>query len=206
MKISVITATIRPEGLQMVREGLREQTMQDFEWLVEIGLGFKKDFSAAMNRGIKRAKGDLIVFCNDFIKPPPDGLERFWRAYEENPDMAFVAPMGKQSGGTIRWDWRTHQTWDIPFTHFEMDWCAVPKKLLYEVGGLDEEMDEKCWGPTNVNLGLRLSLAHTLRCLHDNPAVGYDHELTTDREGDLAFHNQRLDEFRRGLRIDYLTP
>lgn len=202
IRISVITATIRPEGLEMVRDALRKQTVREFEWLVEVGLGFEKDFSKSMNRAIRRAKGDLLVFCTDWQAPPEDGLERFWKAYQENPNAAFVSPLVKDG----RDDWRTHKTWDIPFTHFEMDWCAVPKKLAYQVGGLDEEMDEKCWGPTNVNFGLRLELDGVrLICLHDNVAHGKDHAITNDRELDLSFHNHRLQEFRMGKRIDYLT-
>lgn len=34
MKISVITPTVRPEGLSLVEKALREQTFRDFEWII----------------------------------------------------------------------------------------------------------------------------------------------------------------------------
>ena len=34
MKISVITPSIRPEGLKILQECLAQQTFKDFEWLV----------------------------------------------------------------------------------------------------------------------------------------------------------------------------
>ena len=205
--ISVITASIRPDGLKQVQESLAEQTFQNFEWLVEIGLMNKHDFSEAMNRGLKRAKGELIVFVNDYISLPIDGLQKFWDAYQKHPDTLFTAPLGQTKGEDISWDWRKNRSPDEPcnFMQWEIDLASAPKKILFEVGGFDETMDEFCWGPTNVNMGLRVELAgYKIRCLNTNPAVGFNHERTTDREDDLEYNNSRLDQFRRGLRLHFL--
>ena len=67
MKISVITPSIRPEGLKIVRECLLNQTFKDFEWLVDINWTGKHDLNASFNRLIRRASGELIVFYQDYI-------------------------------------------------------------------------------------------------------------------------------------------
>ena len=66
-KISVITPTIRPAGLAILRKCLLEQTFTSFEWLVDINYTGKHDLNASYNRLIKRAKGELIVSLQDYI-------------------------------------------------------------------------------------------------------------------------------------------
>src|ERR1035437_8527622 len=84
MKISVITPSIRCEGLKIVQQSLEKQTFQDFEWLTEIGIpGRGHDLNAAYNRMLRRAKGELIVSLQDFIKAPPQYLQKFWDAYQK---------------------------------------------------------------------------------------------------------------------------
>lgn len=195
-RISVITPTIRPEGLKIAREGLLKQTFKDFEWIVKINTTGEVDFNKAMNEAIGQAKGELVVSLQDFISIPEDGLQKFWDAYQKE-DTFYTAPVGD--------DWRKERT-ECNWQEWEIDWGCVSKKALYEIGGFDEELD-KYWGFDNVNVGLRADMAgYKFKCLKDNIAFGYEHERENEfiQKRNPDFHNERLDLIRRGLKINCL--
>ena len=76
MKISVLTPSIRPDGLEVLQKSLERQTFQNFEWLVEIGMPKRGcDLSASLNRMLRRAEGEIIVMVQDYIKIPNHSLE-----------------------------------------------------------------------------------------------------------------------------------
>lgn len=154
-KISVVSPTIRPRGLEPIRESLLNQTFTEFEWLTEVGLD-KHDLNAAFNRMIKRASGELIVFAEDFMKFPPDYLQKFWDAYQLDPNVFWTAPVGKTlDWKEIKWDWRGYSdAVDTTYNCWEIDSGAAPKKALYDIGGFDEELDQ-FWSCDNVSVGWR---------------------------------------------------
>lgn len=219
MKISVVTPTIRPESLADMRDSLKNQTLDksEFEWLVDINISGEHDLNAAFNRLIKRAKGELIVFYEDYTRILPDGLERFWKAYQDHPGTLFTAPLGKVSawGESPRWDWRAMKQDEsqVDYTNCrwqtcELDWGAIPKAILYDIGGFDEELD-RYWSCDNVNVGKRADLAgYKFKCVFTNPAVALDHDAFIEhpfRERfKPEFNGLRMDEFEDGLKIDYL--
>lgn len=224
MKISVVCPTIRPAGLIPVYESLKNQTLQDFEFLVEFG--FPKqghDLNAAFNRMLRRAQGELVVFYEDYAKIPSNGLEKFWDAYKQEPDVFWTAPLGKvddlDNHAEPRWDWRAYSDqveqvgnsisrvskWDT----WEIDWGAAPLKALKEIGGFDEELDI-FWSSDNVNVGLRAELAgYRFKNLFSNPAVVYDHDKFAPHPFRHRFNPEytakRLDEFRNGLKLPPLV-
>jgi GT2 family glycosyltransferase len=192
-----------------------EQTFQDFEWLVEIGHG-RHDLNAAYNRMLRRAKGELFVSMQDFIKAPPDYLQKFWDAYQERPNAFFTAPVGKVDNldytGEPKWDWRAWTNgeenpkympskWDC----WEIDSGCAPMKALKEIGGFDEELD-KHWSCDNVNVGCRAELAgYEFLNLFSNPVIVFDHDAfiphpfrANFKEG---FNNKRLAMFRGGMTL-----
>lgn len=223
MKISVISPSIRPEGLKILQQCLEEQTMptNEFEWHVEIGLKRKgHDLNAAFNRMIKRSNGELIVFYEDYTKIMPDGLERFWKAYKDNPNTLFTAPLGKvdnfgDTGDKIRWDWRaTKQNKDqTDYTNClwrtcELDWGAIPKAILLDIGGFDEVLD-KWWSMDNVSVGKRAdALGYKFKCVFTNPAVALDHDKVMEHpfrpRWNPSAANMRMNEYDINPRLDYL--
>ena len=185
MKISVLTPTIRPQGLEIVRKSLLKQTFTDFEWLVEVGLD-KHDLNAAYNRMLVRAKGELVVSLQDFMLVRPDFLQKWWDAYKANPDTFMTAPVGKVDNlnysGSAVWDWRAYrndETQNIrpcEWNCWEIDNGAAPLAALKAIGGFDEVLDG-VWSGDNVNVGKRALLAgYSFKCLFDNPALAYDHD------------------------------
>lgn len=208
-KITVVTPTIRIDGLKPIQESLKTQTFTDYEWAVEIGLG-KHDLNAAFNRMIKRAKGELIVFAEDFMKFPPDYLQKFWDAYQSDKNVFWTAPLGKTlDWKEIKWDWRGYSdAVDTTYNCWEIDSGAAPKKALYDVGGFDEELDKR-WSADNVSVGARAAhFGYKFKNLFTNPAMVYDHDAVEPHpfrdKFDPAFTNERLEYYKFNQKLPYL--
>jgi hypothetical protein len=114
-KVSVITPTIRPDGLRLVEKSLSNQEMKDFEWIIiapkeehakiQKLLSFPfilikepemKDsdvwcLNKAYNAGIKEASGDLIVSWQDWTYSKYDTLGRFLAHFEQDPSLLIGA-------------------------------------------------------------------------------------------------------------------
>lgn len=187
IKISVITPTIRTDGLKVVRESLLKQTFRDFEWLVDVNVTGSHDLNASFNKMIKRSKGELIVFCEDYNKLPADALQKWWDAYQKYPRVLFTAPLGKVNNlafeGKANWDWRAWTKGD-KVTDFmpsswntcELDWAAIPKHILSEIGGFEEKLDQ-WWSCDNLAIGKLACLkGYTFMNYFGNPALVYDHD------------------------------
>lgn len=207
VKISVVTPSIRPVGMERVRHSLMKQTFKDFEWLVEINWTGETDFNEAMNRMIGRARGELIVSVQDYIAIPEDGLEYFWDAYVEKPGF-YTAPVGKiiNEDDDPEWDWRVHKDGPIAWNEWEICWGSAPRKALIDIGGFDEILDT-AWGFDNVNTAYRAHLkGYEFYCLHDNKAVALDHDAMMEHplkyRRDPELHQKRLDYFFKGGTCD----
>jgi len=115
--ISIITPTVRPEGLDLVRKALKRQTFKDWEWIV-VGKQniwnymenkwnddypfywyeepkLNKDdlwaLNKAYNKALFQAKGELIVSWQDYTYAKPDALEKFWFHYQNEPKTLITA-------------------------------------------------------------------------------------------------------------------
>lgn len=216
VKISVITVSIRPEGLAITQKCLQEQTFGEFEWLVEIGQpGRGHDLNRAYNRALQRAKGELVVSLQDYIKVRPDYLKKWWKTYQENPDSFITAPVGKvdnlQYDGETKWDWRAYRNDETKnirpcdWNCWEIDNGAAPLQALKEIGGFDEALDGH-WSGDNVNVGCRAELAGlNFKCLFDNPGLAYDHDAHIEHpfraKFDGTFNIKRMAMFRGGMTL-----
>ena len=210
-KITVVTPTlnerVQRNGLARVADSLSKQTFKDFEWLVEVNTSGETDFNQAMNKMIKRAKGDIIVSVQDFIAIEPTALEKI---VELEPAF-YTFPVGKilEEGETPTWDWRHAGSRDLSFTEWEICFGAAPREWLVDIGGFDEVLDQ-AWGFDNVNVGMRASLAkYPMKCNSDIVSVALDHDAFMEHplkhKRDETLHNARLDDFRQGKTINYLA-
>lgn len=122
MKISVVTPSVRPEGLKIVEASLQNQSYGwgkysgEVEWLVvspfrpEVSCNWipepdKKEgdmygLNKAWNAAFKQASGELIVSFVDMTWAPPDALQQFWDHYEANP-KGLVGGVGNQYAEVI---------------------------------------------------------------------------------------------------------
>lgn len=212
-KVSVICPTIRPQGLEITRECLLNQTFKDFEFLVDINWTGKHDLNASYNRLIKRAQGELVVSLQDYIKIEPDALEKIWQVYQDNPDTFITYPVGKVNNnkyeGKPKWDWRINPQSNMDWRMWEIDFASCPKNALYNIGGFDEEIDGH-WSMDNVNVGCRADLAgYKFKHIPEIQGIAYDHDAFIEhpfrKDYEPIYCNMRMDEFRMGKKINYLT-
>lgn len=211
IKISVLTPSIRPEGLKYNQESLERQTFKDFEWLVELGIpGRGHDLNAAYNRMLRRAKGELIVSMQDYMKAPPDWLEKWWKAYQENPGTFMTAPHGKTLDWVnIEWDWRAYEDANKPsYDCWEIDNAAAPLEALKSIGGFDEELD-RYWSSDNVNVAYRAYLnGFQFKNIFNNPVVSLNHDKIIPHpfreKYNPKFNRERMDTFKPGEKLNYI--
>jgi hypothetical protein len=135
-KISVVTVTNRPGGIDLQWSALRKQTV-DFEWILLDTLaderrGLLEEFSGhdsrikhikqhpkkegsvtglaqAENQAINETSGDMIVMLQDYIWIAPECLERYLFHYENTKGKAFVTGVGDIYGKPGKEDIKDNQ-------------------------------------------------------------------------------------------------
>jgi glycosyltransferase involved in cell wall biosynthesis len=210
-KVSVITPSIREGWWRIMSENLSNQTYKNIEWLIvddyptdrhniaekmaqKYGLDIKYlrgnktrrcGLVAANNIGWKASTGELLVWLQDFILIPDNGIEQLVTLYQHNPD-ALLAPVdiyydcvpADMKNKEDWWDKQakgvtasqvvvlTNESWrnsrvknqgiresENPFD-WEANYGAVPKKILDELNGWWEFMDDGL-GYDNTELAFR---------------------------------------------------
>jgi len=211
IKISILTPSIRPEGLKVVYDSLKKQTfdINSIEWLVEIGFPEKGcDLNAAYNRMLRRAKGDIIVSLQDFIKIPENALQEIYNIQREDTLITYPVAKVKEWGDKPIWDWRAIETKKIEPIEWEADFASACKSMFFKVGGWDEELD-KFFSFDNVSIGFRASMiGYKFLCYNKLKAIGLDHDKNMSHPfkklRNPDFHNDRLRKFKMGLKLNYL--
>lgn len=184
MKISVVTPSVRPELLAIVEKCLARQTMQEYEWLVCSPRNYKfgdwipeppkregdyYSLNKAMNALYKASRGELIVEITDGIWFEPDTLEKLWFHFEQQPKVC-VGAVGNQYDEIINGK-PEHLVWQDPRirkdqgSYYEinpndLELCigSIPKRGIFQVGGLDERWD-KYAALSEKEMALRLDKA-----------------------------------------------
>jgi GT2 family glycosyltransferase len=115
MKISVITTTYRPWNRLLDQlADLKQQTLQDIEWIVIDDLKEQREFTLesdfriyhelplggvvpsfaparADNSALVYASGELIWWANDYVRLTPGVLQRHWDLYQEFGPYILIA-------------------------------------------------------------------------------------------------------------------
>lgn len=186
MDISIITPTIRKDGLDVVRKAVSKQKFDGtFEWL--IGSPFdpeipeatwvKDDFEGGYwslnriyNKLFRQAQGELFVTWQDWIYAPPTGLAQFWHSYKQTDSI--VSGVGDQYESVNKWGKPEVKIWSDPRKAFkhpsgstfyeifsndcEWNWAAIPRIYIYEVGGMDETLDFLGFGGDQLQICERM--------------------------------------------------
>ncbi|MDD3487661.1 MAG: glycosyltransferase family A protein [Candidatus Moranbacteria bacterium] len=181
-RISVLTPTIRLKGLEIVRKSLEKQTFQDFEWLIGSSFDPKikeakwvKDnfkggfwtFNRISSKMCKAAKGEVVVFWQDFIWGPRDALEKFYNNVKAND--AAISGVGDQYCRLDDYGRPVGKIWDDPrkssrcgilYECFPNDWeinfAAIKRIDLERAGWFVDEADFHGYGGDNVLLAKKL--------------------------------------------------
>lgn len=156
--ISVLTPSVRPEGLRMVARCLKRQDFTDYEWIIVVPkdkvvesenvlINFphpliiseppkrEGDFynlNKAWNLAYNKAKGELIVNIVDWTWFEPDTLTRLWSHYQANT-KGLISGIGNQYD-TVTHDGRlSNLVWLDPRAN-------QSDKSFFEVGPDEMEM------------------------------------------------------------------
>lgn len=206
--------------------------------------GAYSNLAHADNEAFKAARGKLLVMLQDYIWIPHNSLEKFWYAYEDKGDI-LVGAVGHQYGKPGKEDIVNPKgkitIFDKPFTHkpesqtwadprmrldqgtfyetspinWELSYGSIPRKVVYEMGGMDEEYDFHGFAYDNVNIAQRAEfLGYKTYLDQDHQYRAFDHDswaMSThkrDRAQDIAtFHVDRMRQIVRGefpIKLDYL--
>lgn len=226
VKLTVYTPTIRRGFWNIMADNLSKQTYRNFEWIIvddypkdrsdtarEYAEKYKLDIKYvrgkkrkvqrtyglcnANNTVLEHATGEVLVFLQDFILIPLDGLEQIATLYRKNPDCLQALPdmyfspsitpdkekedwfNGKTEviGDFIRQNIRI-QNLGLRYTEnpldFEQNWGAVPIKIAKELGGWIEATDEGL-GYDNTEFAYRgLKMGYKILIDENNVAVCLD--------------------------------
>lgn len=167
--ITVLTPSVRHDGLPLVEKALKRQTFTDFEWIIgsptrpwNLSIPFTWVQDPPKNEGdywtiyksynqmIRQASGELIVSVQDWTSFEPDALEKFWFHYQAEPKTIVTGVGNKytdETWSTVSWkDPRINDKYGsfYPCYHRDVEWnfCAIPKEAIYAVGGFDEYLDK----------------------------------------------------------------
>lgn len=198
MKISVICVTNRPGAAKFLMEQLDKQTfpVEDYEVIIaddshqtdyiserikwftprQKNEGDVWNINKAYNDCLDKVSGELIVFLQDFIWIPANGLQRFWDDYKLHPD-ALVTGVGHKAKtklkGISEVDDRVFGTPGLHpanFTFYELNWASCPTKIAPR---FDEDMDTHYGGENQLFAAKSKADVYIDR---SNVCVGYSQE------------------------------
>jgi len=182
MKVSIITPTIRKEGLDIVRKALKKQTFRDFEWL--IGSRFDPEIEEARwinddfkdgywslnriyNSLFHNSVGKIIITWQDWIYAGPEAVQKFVENVEKT--NAVISGVGDQYEQLNKWGKPEIKIWSDPrktnkYGSFyevnsndaEWNFCAFPKEAIIKIGGMDEELDFLGYGGDQLQASERM--------------------------------------------------
>lgn len=204
MKVSVLTPTIRKEGLDIVRISLSKQGFRDFEWLIGSKFNpqipearwiiddFKGGFwslNRIYNKLITQSAGELIISLQDNIFIPSDAIEKMWNNYQNT--KAIISGVGDQYESINKWGKPQVKIWSDPRkttkngsfyeiypSDCEWNFCVVPRQALVDVGGFDEELDQLGFGMDGYQVNERMD------------AVGYKFYIDQSCESFTVRHDR----------------
>lgn len=157
------------------------------------------NINKAYNDCLNHVKGELIVFLQDFIWIPANGLQSFWDLYQIYPTGYATAP-----GHKYKADLKTVDEFDnrvvgermieeCNWTYWELNWSSCPAEMMPR---FNEEMDNR-YGGENVYISWKLD---GYICYLDrmNECRGLSQELCGGRpEKWEEFHFNKANDYQK---------
>lgn len=206
--------------------------------------GFYSKLARCDNLGFKNCDGELIILLQDYIYIPSYGFEKFYEISEMENHKALLTGVGHQyeyptkeqivnKEGLITVfekefiDKPTNKFWNDPrYGHggfirpaqpveWEMNWAAIPRSVIYDLGGMDEEYDRQgfAWDNTNIAqraffLGYPIILDNTNECYGFAHDIWWPNPLKENRISPANYHFEQMGKIQRGeisARLNYLA-
>lgn len=221
-QVSVVSCSVRPEGLKLVEKALKRQTFKDWEWIQQ---GKSRENRAGeywtiytdYNEAVKKAKGELIISIQDHTFFKPDALQKFWQHYQDDKKSIISGVGNKYSDDTF-----TVMTWKDPRQRddygsfyqcmpedLEWNFLAIPKEAIYAVGGFDEYFNAYS-SLCGLDVIMRLDILGGYKFYLDQTNITYstEHGRMKDWDKFTPFNGvwqKRLQEYRVAkFKLDYL--
>lgn len=166
--------------------------------------GAYTNLAHADNEGFRACKGDLIVCLQDFQWVPPDGLEKYLYAYQTHPNALvtgvghhYANPRPSNPKGLITVFDEPYSmkpeglSWEDPRmradrpsfslaepVEWELSWASIPRKVIYDLGGMDEQFDFEGFAWDNTYIAYKAKINGCPIYLDQtNEVMGFDHDL-----------------------------
>ena len=206
--------------------------------------GAHTNLAHADNEAFRACEGELIVCLQDYIWIPPNGLEKYWEAHKAYDGKILITGVGHQydyPGVSEMTDPKGKITvFEKPYTRppeaqcwgdprmrmdlgtfymcqpqdWEMNYCAIPRKVIHELGGMDEQYDFEGFAWDNVNIAVRADmLGYRAYIDQTNECKGFNHDgwwpnpLKVNRVSPQKYHFQSLNDMvsgKRSIKLPYL--
>lgn len=239
--VSIITPTIREGWWYIMANNISKSIYNKIEWIViddhkkdrkEIAEMMAQKYNLniryirgggslakANNIAMREAKGDLLVWLQDFILIPENAIGDLVSIYRRNP-TALIAPVDEywftiSPDTDDRIDWFgvenpiTRLSWkNIRQQHlglrettnpmdFELNFGAIPSKTLKDLGGWHEEWDERM-GYDNTEIAMRAMMAG-YKVLVDDSIIATCLDVEGKTQGSVKTHDNIWEEFNYKL-------
>lgn len=206
--------------------------------------GAYTNLAHADNLGFANCEGELIVCLQDYIWINPEGLEKYWFHHKNHPEGILVTGVGDQYSIPTKEQMVDEKgkvtVFEKPYTQkpevlfwkdprkrtdlgtfyectppdWELNWASIPRKIIYEMGGMDEQYDFEGFAWDNVNIAQRADiLGYKVYIDQTNECMGFNHDgwwpnpLKVERVSPAKYHHQFMNACYRGERspiLEYL--
>lgn len=174
---------------------------------MDLAPGALTGLAHADNQAFANCDGELIVCLQDYVWINPRGLEKYWHAHKAYDGKILITGVGHQYAKPGKKDMLdekgkitvfkepytgkpTQQCWEDPRVRtdqgtfymcnppdWELNWAAIPRKVIWQLGGMDEEYDFHGHAYDNVNLAVRAdALGYRPYIDQTNICMGFDHD------------------------------
>lgn len=166
--------------------------------------GAYTNLAHADNEAFRECSGELIVCLQDYQWISPEGLEKYWYFYEKHPKALVTGvghhysdprPVNQDGKITVFQKPYTSRpknlSWEDPRVdptrpsfspaepvEWEMSWCSIPRQVIYDIGGMDEQFDYEGFAWDNTYIAYKAKLNGSEIFLDQtNEVMGFDHDL-----------------------------
>ena len=196
--------------------------------------GAYTNLAHADNEGFGSCSGELIVCLQDYIWIPPDALEKYLYAHTSHPEGILVTGVGNQYSNPFPTNPKGKITvFDKPYTRrpeqlcwndprinfnrlsfslaepveWEMNFASIPRKVIYELGGMDEQFDFEGFAWDNTYIAAKAQIAgYKIYLDQTNECMGFDHDgwwpnpLKVNRVSPRDYFFKKLNEIQSGAK------
>lgn len=205
--------------------------------------GYHSRLARADNLGFKNCDGELIVCLQDYIWIDPYGLEKFYELSKKHDFKVLATGIGHQyktptvddivnpKGAVTVFHHNYTRKPEVKFwqdprdngskeirkaepVEWEMNWASIPRKIIEDLGGMDEEYDKKGFAWDNTNIAERAKmLGYEILLDPTNECFGFDHDgwwpnpLKANRISPAQYHFEQMNKMNNGIispRLKYL--